>query len=135
MDTVFKRSPEYPQNFPVYEECRKDRDALAEVKRILAPNGSLLLTVPMGGRGIGLNRDVKGLWALYKEYTPQEWKSLLEDSGLDVVEERFFLDAGEQGWIEEIDAEELTKEKCAIDVPTKGVACAELKKLNNISSL
>ena len=127
-NTVFKRPGEYPKVFPVYEECREDRKAIAELRRMLMPGGSLLLTLPLGKRGICVLKDSKGLWAFYKEYNLQEWRDLLYGSGLTVVEERFFRDAGRLGWIEEINPEQLTEEKGSVSDPVKGVACVELKR-------
>jgi len=127
-DTVFKRPGQYPKNLPVYENCREDRKALLEIKRILVSGGSLLLTVPMGPRGICALRDSKGLWALYKEYTVNEWKSLLAESGLEVAEERFFYDSGEEGWFEAKDSQKLMEIKISLSDPVSGVACVELRK-------
>ena len=128
-DTVFKRTQDRPKSFPVYEQCREDRKAVAEIRRILMPGGSLLLTVPMGGRGICLLQDSKGLWAFYKEYTPQEWQGLLNDSGMRIIEQRFFRDAGDQGWVEEKDPAELVKHSGSLTDLVRGVACVELKKV------
>jgi len=127
-DTVFKRPKDYPEEFPLYEDCREDRKALLEMKRILTPGGSLLLTVPMGPRGICALRDSKGLWALYKEYTVSEWKDLLSDSGLEVADERFFYDSGQDGWLEAKDPQQLMKIKIGLSDPVAGVACVELRK-------
>jgi len=127
-DTVFKRPREYPSQIPVYGNCQEDRKALAEIGRILTPRGSLLLTLPLGGRGICVLKDSKGLWAFYKEYTSREWKALLDDSGLQVIEERFFRDCGENGWVQDKNPEELMKMDIELSDPVRGVACAELSK-------
>lgn len=126
-NTVFKRSAEYPFDFPRYEDCREDRKALVEMKRILAPQGSILITVPIGSRGIGLLKDSKNLWALYKDYTLEEWAGLVQDSQMMLVEERFFRDDGSNGWIEE-DPIKLLKQPVSRIQPTTGIVCAELKK-------
>jgi len=128
VNTVFKRSKEYPGDLPVYEDCREDRKALFEIKRILVSGGSLLLTVPMGPRKICALCDSKGLWALYKEYTDSEWKNLLAESGLEVIEEKFFRDSGQAGWVEDEDPGKLMKMDINMSDPVRGVACVELRK-------
>lgn len=127
-NTVFKRSKNYPGNLPVYEDCREDRKALSEIKRILVSGGSLLLTVPMGPRKICALFDSKGLWALYKEYTDSEWKNLLAESGLEVIEERFFRNSGSDGWVQDDNPKELMKMDIEMSDPVRGVACVELRK-------
>lgn len=127
-NTVFKRSDECPSKFPAYQDCLEDRKALAEVARILTPGGCLLLTLPFSGRGICALKDSKGLWALYKEYTLDEWKALVASSGLTVADERYFRDLGATGWVEEKDPKVLSEFKGSPCEPTKSIICAELKK-------
>ncbi len=126
--TVFKRPKDYPGVFPVYAECFEDRKAIKEIARILSPNGSLLITLPFSGRGICALQDSRGLWALYKEYTLKEWRSLVSASGLSLVSERFFKDAGKLGWVEEKNPEALSQFKGSPVEPTKSIVCAELKR-------
>jgi len=127
-NTVFQRPKDCPGELPVYEDCREDRKALFEIKRILVFGGSLLLTVPMGPRKICALCDSKGLWALYKEYTVDEWKNLLFESGLEAIEERFFYNSGEKGWVEAKDSQSLMEIKINPSDPVAGVACVELRK-------
>jgi len=127
-DSVFKRPNQCPSQFPAYEDCREDRKALKEVARILAPGGSLLLTLPFSGRGICALKDSKGLWALYKEYTLAEWKVLVLASGLTVIDERYFRDLGPAGWVEEKDPKVLSELKGSPCEVTKSIVCAELTK-------
>ncbi|MFH1581706.1 MAG: class I SAM-dependent methyltransferase [Pseudomonadota bacterium] len=128
LETVFKRPSEYPDKFPDYNDCHEDRKALTEIKRILSPGGSLLLTVPFGKRGICISKDSKGLWAFYKEYSLTAWRKLVEESGLLMVDERFFFYDDRKGWIESTVPEDLCKIECSIEAPVKCVVCAELKK-------
>jgi len=127
-NTVFKRPNECPSEFPNYQECLEDRKALAEIERILTPGGLLLLTVPFSGRGICALKDSKGLWALYKEYTQDEWKDLVASSGLTVIDERYFRNLGIAGWVEEKDPRVLSELRGSPCEPTKSILCAELKK-------
>ena len=128
-ETVFKRPDKKPESFPEYTSCREDQKSLAEIKRILAPSGSLLLTVPFGNREICMLKDEKGLWALYKEYSLDEWKILLESSGLKVVDERFFFNRGKDGWCEERNPENLLQQSNAKYDVVNNVACVELRKV------
>jgi len=127
-NTVFQRPSECPGQYPAYEECLEDRKALREIARILTPGGSILLTLPFSGRGICALKDSKGLWALYKEYTLDEWRALVSSSGLTVVEERYFRNLGTAGWVEEKDPRALSELKGFSCEPTKSILCAELKK-------
>jgi len=128
IDSIFKRPENYPEALPSYKECRDDRKAITEIKRILSPHGSLLLTVPFGNRGICLAQDSKGLWGLGKEYNWQEWNSLLKESGLNILEERFFVNKDTDGWIELHNPESFVFESRKITDVVKCVGCVELQK-------
>jgi SAM-dependent methyltransferase len=127
-DTVFKRPREFPEVIPPYEKCRDDRKVLSELKRILVPSGRLLLTVPMGSIGIGATKDSKDRWWLYKEYNAKEWGNLLRDSGMNIIEQRFFRDDGPRGWVEEKSADLVDQKTGHLQPQAYGVACVELEK-------
>ncbi len=124
--TVFNRPKDLPTKKPEYRD--DDKKVLAELKRILSPGGSILLTVPMGNGGITYTQDSKGLYWFYKEYSASDWKKLVDESGLHVVEQRFFRDGGAAGWIEEGSAAGVDGQAGTMLAQAKGVACAELKK-------
>lgn len=86
------------------------------------------MTLPFGSRGICVLKDSKDLWAFYKEYDFKEWRGLLEDSRMDIIEERFFYNAGEKGWLESCDGESLARKAGSIEDVTTRIACVELKK-------
>ena len=127
-DTVFKRPEQFPSVFPIYEQSREDRKVLKELKRILAPRGSILLTVPMGKGGIIAGKDSKQRWGFSKEYTSQELTSLLQESGLSVVDQRFFCNYDTHGWVEKPTPQDVEQGTGHRKNHGEGVACAELMK-------
>lgn len=96
-----------------------DRKALAEIARVLAPGGRLLLTVPFGAR------EDRGTFV---QYDAERWEALVSTTSLAVGEQEVFgLTAS--GW-ERLEApDEAARLRYGVGAPAaRGVLCAELLK-------
>jgi len=129
-NTVFKRSSKEPLNRnDILKDFTADIEAIQEFQRILKQSGELLLSVPMGKGGLCTGRDSKGLIGFQTEYNVERWNMLILQSGLKLVEERFFKHSYEKGWFEVDNGNELKDVTCDNLPMAKGVALAKLIKI------
>tara|TARA_Y100001970_G_C14250665_1_gene871579 strand:+ start:2106 stop:2933 length:828 start_codon:yes stop_codon:yes gene_type:complete len=128
-NSVFLRDKIVPKNLPIYEDCNEDVNALIELSRILKKNGSIIITLPFGKRGICLLKDSKNLFSMYKEYSYEAWKKLISKTGLTIVESSFFSYDKKFGWINVENSDDIDNSLVSIESPVKNVICAELKKM------
>lgn len=129
-NTVFKRDSKEPLNrADILRNFTADIEAIQEFQRILKQSGELLLSVPMGKGGLCTVRDSRGLIAIQTEYDVERWNTLILQSGLKLVEERFFKHSAEKGWFEVENGNELKDVTCDNLPMAKGVALAKLIKI------
>lgn len=129
-NTVFKRGSKEPLNRnDILKNFTADIEAIQEFQRILKQSGELLLSVPMGKGGLCTIRDSMGLIAIQTEYDVERWNMLILQSGLKLVEERFFKHSNEKGWFEVDNGIKLKDVTCDNLPMAKGVALAKLIKI------
>ena len=128
LDTVFVRNESFPKELPEYESCNQDVIVMHELKRILKKNGSLIITVPFGNRGVCLLKDSKNLYSMYKEYSLGAWNKLIFNSNLELIDNKFYSNDKSEGWINLEDIDKISDNQDSIDAIVKNVICSEFKK-------
>ena len=123
---VFNRSEKTPNILPAYSECNQDIIALKELERIISKNGSLIITLPYGKRGICALKDSLGLYSLYKEYSYDAWKKLLNSTNFKIKDESFFSFDNNSGWKKTNENLDNQKTDYSIFDPVKHIICCEL---------
>ncbi|MDO8733451.1 MAG: methyltransferase domain-containing protein [Actinomycetota bacterium] len=91
-----------------------DRNFLDAVARLLAPGGSLLLSVPAGRGGAILHQDSLGLFTYQFEYGPADWQAVTSDSRFELALEAFFRHDEAAGWEEVGSFDQLTGQSSAM---------------------
>lgn len=92
---------------PMMRDDDTDSHFLEVASRLLARDGLLFITVPVGAGKPILHQDSLGYFTAQYEYGVANWSALTRDRRYDVVDEAFFK-LTEQGWVEAKRIEELT---------------------------
>lgn len=101
------------------KEAEGDARSLAEIGRVLAPGGRLLVTVPVG------HAEDHG-W--FVQYDLDSWTSLVERSPLTPEEEDIF-ELTDDGWVRTVDRERIAKLSYADGVRgARAVLCTALRR-------
>ena len=116
---------------PAYSECNQDIIALKELERIISKNGSLIVTLPYGKRGICALKDPLGLYSLYKEYSYDAWKKLLNSTNFKLKDESFFSFDNNSGWKKTNENLDNQKTEYSIFDPVKHIICLSLQFNND----
>ena len=79
----------------VIEHINDHRRALENIRSVLAPSGNVIVLVPHGPWNFGTLDDVLGH---VRRYTPETLRSVAQESGLRVVDLRYFNRVGTIAW-------------------------------------
>lgn len=128
-DTVFNRPLEKLDIKAMEIVNNEDSKTIAELGRILAPGGKLIITAPYGQDGLITLKDSKDRWSISRNYGKERWQKLIQITKMKVEEERYFYNNGNQGWLETKDQNILAKIRYDEDKEIAGaVTCLVLIK-------
>ena len=103
-----------------------DRQFLDAAHRLLAPSGSLLVSVPAGKGGPILHQDSLGFFTHQFEYDPQSWKALISDPRFKVESTLYYRLDQETGWHEVDSCEDLAGQTSVLKPFATGCAMVHL---------
>ena len=105
-----------------------DRRFLDAAARLVAPGGSLLISVPAGFGVPILHQDSLGLFTHQFEYDEPSWRALVSDERFTVVEEAYFRHDDVEGWQAVAEFSLLTDQTSALRPFATGCAIVHMKR-------
>jgi 2-polyprenyl-3-methyl-5-hydroxy-6-metoxy-1,4-benzoquinol methylase len=105
-----------------------DAQFLAATTRLLAPGGSLLISVPAGSGGPILHQDSLGYFTHQFEYDPKSWGALISDPRYRVESALYYRLDTNKGWHKVESCEELADQTSVLKPFATGCAMVHLIK-------
>lgn len=126
-DTAFVRA-KTPEEAVSVRDPETDRRFLDAAARLVAPGGSLLISVPAGFGVPILHQDSLGLFTHQFEYDEPSWRALVSDERFTVVEEAYFRHDDVEGWQAVAEFSLLTDQTSALRPFATGCAIVHMKR-------
>lgn len=106
-----------------------DGQFLDAAHRLLAPGGSLLISVPAGEGGPILHQDSLGFFTHQFEYDPQSWSALTSDPRFRVQSDLYYRLDQENGWHKVDSCENLADQTSVLKPFATGCAMVHLVRI------
>nr|WP_321513226.1 hypothetical protein [uncultured Pseudodesulfovibrio sp.] len=88
-DSAFVRQKD-PGEVNTIRPSDVDKEVMAAMAKLLASNGRLIISVPMGKGGPVILRDSLGYYCVQWEYSPHDWENLIHGNEFILEEELFY---------------------------------------------